>query len=67
MASIRRFVCALLLLAPALAWAQSGIALRADANDPQAVQARLDTPTRRQVFVESGDAPVGAREVGWQL
>jgi hypothetical protein len=67
MASIRRFVCALLLLAPALAWAQSGIALRADANDPQAVQARLDTPTRLQVFVESGDAPLGGREVRWQL
>jgi uncharacterized protein YhjY with autotransporter beta-barrel domain len=67
MASIRTFLCALLLLAPALSSAQSGIRLRADALDPKAVQASVDTPTRLQVVVEAGETPLAGREVHWKV
>ena len=67
MASIRSFLCALLLLAPTFASAQADLKIRADASDPQAMQAKLDTPTRLQVFVESGEQPIGGREVKWEI
>jgi uncharacterized protein with beta-barrel porin domain len=65
--SIRNFVCALLLLTPTLSWADTGVRLRADGLDPEAVQARLDTPTRLQVIVDDGTNPLGGREVRWQV
>jgi len=67
MASLRSLFCALLLVAPTLASAQAAVRLRADANDPSAMQASVDTPTRLQVVVESDDNPVGGREVRWQI
>jgi uncharacterized protein YhjY with autotransporter beta-barrel domain len=67
MASIRSLLCALLVLAPTLASAQSDVRLRADVNDPMAVQANLDTPTQLQVFAEQGERALAGREVHWMV
>jgi len=67
MASIRSLLCALLLLAPTLSFAQAEVRLRADSNDPMAVQAKLDSPARLQVFAEQGGQALGGREVLWTV